>query len=46
MADPALYADAQRAAEVQRSYQRAKDELAALYEAWEQAEAQLSEQDA
>ncbi|MCI6373745.1 MAG: ABC-F family ATP-binding cassette domain-containing protein, partial [Clostridiales bacterium] len=46
MADPALYADAQRAAAVQRDYQRAKDELSALYEAWEQAEAQLSEQDA
>ena len=46
MADPALYADAQRAAAVQRDYQRAKDELSALYEAWEQAEALLSEQDA
>ena len=34
-----------RAAAVQRDYQRAKDELSALYEAWEQAEAQLAGQD-
>ena len=46
MADPSLYADAQRAAAVQRDYQRAREELSALYEAWEQAEALLSEQDA
>ena len=46
MADPSLYADTQRAAAVQRDYQRAREELSALYEAWEQAEALLSEQDA
>lgn len=41
MADPALYADAQRAANVQRAYQQAQGELANLYEQWEQAEAAL-----
>lgn len=42
MSDPDLYADAQRAAAVQRDYQKAQEELAALYEQWEQAEAALS----
>lgn len=42
MADPALYGDAQKAAAVQREYQQAQQELQALYEEWEQAEAALS----
>ncbi|MDO5377346.1 MAG: ATP-binding cassette domain-containing protein [Clostridia bacterium] len=41
MADPALYADAERASSVQRAYQQAQAELALLYEQWEQAEASL-----
>ena len=43
MADPALYADAEKAAAVQKSYQQAQRDLQALYEAWEEAEAVLQE---
>ena len=43
MADPALYADAEKAAAVQNSYQQAQRDLQALYEAWEEAEAALQE---
>ena len=39
MADPALYSDAQKAADVQRTYQKAQQELQTLYEQWEAAEA-------
>lgn len=46
MADPSLYADAPRAAQVQREYRCAQDELQALYEQWEQAEAALQSEDA
>ena len=45
MADPDLYADAQRAAEINRAYQKAQAELPLLYEQWEQAEAALSGED-
>ena len=41
MADPALYQDAARAADVQRAYRQAQDDLRTLYETWEQAEAAL-----
>ena len=44
MGDPDLYADAKRAAEVQKNYQKAQDELALLYEQWEEAEAALQEE--
>ena len=44
MADPDLYADAQRAAQVQKAYRQAQDALAALYEEWESAEAALQEE--
>lgn len=43
MSDPALYNDVKRAAEVQQAYKKAQEDLQALYEAWEQAEAALSE---
>lgn len=46
MADPALYSDVQKAAQVQRDYQQAQKDLRALYEQWEQAEAALSGEDA
>ena len=46
MADPTLYSDAQKAADVQRAYQKAQQELQTLYEQWEAAEAALSEEDA
>ena len=46
MADPALYSDAQKAADVQRAYQKAQQELQTLYEQWEAAEAALSQEDA
>ena len=46
MADPALYSDAQKAADVQRTYQKAQQELQTLYEQWEAAEAALSQEDA
>ena len=45
MADPALYSDAQKAADVQRVYQKAQQELQTLYEQWEAAEAALSQED-
>lgn len=44
MADPDLYADSKRAAEVQRAYQKAQEDLARLYEEWECAEAALQEE--
>ncbi|MDO5298745.1 MAG: ABC-F type ribosomal protection protein [Clostridia bacterium] len=46
MADPALYADTAKASQVQRDYQRAQADLAALYEQWEEAEAALQSEDA
>ena len=46
MADPALYSDAQKAADVQRTYQKAQQELQTLYEQWEAAEAALSQEEA
>ena len=45
MADPELYANAQRAAEINRAYQKAQAELPLLYEQWEQAEAALGSED-
>ena len=46
MSDPSLYADAQKAAEVNKAYQLAQEELLLLYEQWEEAEAALrSEED-
>lgn len=44
MSDPDLYADAKRAAEVQKTYQKAQGSLAILYEQWEEAEAALQEE--
>ena len=44
MADPALYSDPQRAADVQRAYQAAQQALQTLYEEWEAAEAALQEE--
>ena len=44
MADPDLYSDAKRAAEVQKAYQQAQSDLARLYEEWENAEAALQEE--
>ncbi|MDD5904934.1 MAG: hypothetical protein PUC64_08295, partial [Clostridium sp.] len=44
MADPELYADSKRAAEVQRAYQQAQSDLTRLYEEWEAAEAALQEE--
>jgi len=41
MADPTLYTDAQRAAQVNKAYQKAQEDLLILYEQWEQAEAAL-----
>ena len=41
MSDPDLYADSQKAAQVQRDYQKAREDLQLLYEQWEQAEAML-----
>ena len=43
MSDPSLYADAERAFAVQKSYQQAQRDLQALYESWEEAEAALQE---
>ena len=45
MADPELYANAQRAAEINRAYQKAQAELPLLYEQWDQAEAALGSED-
>ena len=44
MADPDLYANSRRSAEVQRAYQQAQNELARLYEEWEAAEAALQQE--
>lgn len=44
MADPDLYSDTGRAADVQKAYQQAQADLARLYEEWEQAEAALQEE--
>ena len=44
MGDPDLYSDAKRAAEVQKAYQQAQNELALLYEEWENAEAAIQEE--
>ena len=46
MSDPSLYADVQKAAEINKAYQQAQEELLVLYEAWEQAEAALQGEDA
>lgn len=46
MADPSLYSDAQKSADVQRAYQKAKQALQTLYEQWEAAEAALSQEEA
>ena len=43
MSDPALYADPARAAETSRAYQQAQQDLTALYDAWERAEAEAAE---
>ena len=45
MADPDLYADAGKFAEINRAYQKAQAELPLLYEQWEQAEAALGGED-
>ncbi len=44
MSDPDLYADTKRAAQVQKAYQQAQEDLLVLYEAWEAAEAALQEE--
>lgn len=44
MADPDLYTDNTKVAEVQRAYQQAQEALAKLYEEWESAEAALQEE--
>ncbi len=44
MGDPDLYSNAKRAAEVQKAYQQAQNDLARLYEEWEAAEAALQEE--
>ena len=44
MSDPELYADTKRAAEVQKAYQQAQNDLLGLYEAWEEAEAALQQE--
>ena len=46
MADPSLYSDAQKSADVQRAYQKAQQALQTLYEQWEAAEAALSQGEA
>lgn len=46
MADPSLYSDAQKSADVQRAYQKAQQALQTLYEQWEAAEAVLSQEEA
>ena len=46
MADPSLYSDAQKSADVQRAYQKAQRALQTLYEQWEAAEAALSQEEA
>jgi len=44
MSDPDLYSDSKKSAEVQKAYQQAQNDLARLYEEWEQAEAALQEE--
>ena len=44
MADSSLYQDSARAADVQRAYRQAQDDLQTLYAAWEEAEAALQEE--
>ena len=46
MADPSLYSDAQKSADVQRAYQKAQQALQTLYEQWEAAEAALPQEEA
>ena len=46
MADPSLYSDAQKSADVQRAYQKAQQALQTLYEQWEAAESALSQEEA
>lgn len=46
MADPSLYSDAQKSADVQRAYQKAQQALQTLYEQWQAAEAALSQEEA
>lgn len=46
MADPSLYSDAQKSADVQLAYQKAQQALQTLYEQWEAAEAALSQEEA
>ena len=46
MANPSLYSDAQKSADVQRAYQKAQQALQTLYEQWEAAEAALSQEEA
>lgn len=46
MADPSLYSDAQKSADVQRAYQKAQQALQTLYEQWEAAEAALYQEEA
>lgn len=46
MADPSLYSDAQKSADVQRAYQKAQQALQTIYEQWEAAEAALSQEEA
>ena len=46
MADPSLYSDAQKSADVQRAYQKAQQALQTLYEQWEAAEAAQSQEEA
>ncbi len=46
MADPSLYSNAQKSADVQRAYQKAQQALQTLYEQWEAAEAALSQEEA
>lgn len=46
MADPSLYSDAQKSADVQRAYQNAQQALQTLYEQWEAAEAALPQEEA
>ena len=45
LADPSLYADAQKAVDINKAYQKAQEDLLILYEQWEQAEADLHAED-
>ena len=44
MSDPDLYSDQKKAAQVQKNYQQAQEDLLILYEQWEAAEAALLEE--